>query len=92
MASRLLGKFVLPLGLGICLLVSYFRTMWENVIVEVFDAAVLVLSEDLREIVRGKRRKRGRKCRNWIARTESLGASNCYMNYLVKIRKNIENT
>jgi DNA-binding transcriptional regulator WhiA len=27
--------------------------------------------------VREKRRKRGRKCRNWIARRESLGASKC---------------
>jgi hypothetical protein len=27
--------------------------------------------------VKEKRRKRGRKCRNWIARRESLGASNC---------------
>jgi hypothetical protein len=59
------------------LFVSYFRTVWENVIVEVIDAAILVLSEELREIVRGKRRKRGRKCRNWIARRELLGASNC---------------
>jgi hypothetical protein len=66
--------------------------MWENAIDEVFDAAVLVLSEDLRELVRGKRRKRGRKCRNCIACRESLGASNCFMNYLVKIRKNKENT
>ena len=59
------------------LLVSYFRTMWENAIDEVIDTAILVLSEELREIVRGKRRKRGRKCRNWIALRESLGASNC---------------
>ena len=51
--------------------------MWENAIDEVIDAAVLVLSEELREIVEEKRRKRGRKCRNWIARRESLGASNC---------------
>ena len=65
--------------------------MWENAIDEVTDAAVLVLSEELREIVREKRRKRGHKCRNWIARRESLGATNCFMNYLVKIRKNIEN-
>jgi hypothetical protein len=50
--------------------------MWENATDEVSDAAILVLSEELREIVRGKRRKRGRKCRNWIARRESLGASN----------------
>jgi hypothetical protein len=64
---------------------------WENAIDEVIDATVLVLSEELRVIVREKR-KRGRKCRNWIARRESLGASNCSMNYLVKIRKNIENT
>jgi hypothetical protein len=51
--------------------------MWENAIDEVFDAAILVLSEELREIVREKRRKLGRKCRTWIARRESLGASNC---------------
>jgi len=51
--------------------------MWENTIDEVIDATVLVLSEELREIVREKRRKRGHKCRNWIARRESLGASNC---------------
>jgi hypothetical protein len=66
--------------------------MWENAIDEVTDAAILVLSEEFREIVSGKRRKRGRKCRNWIARRESRGASNCFVNYLVKIRKNIENT
>ena len=59
------------------LLVSYFRTMWENAIDEVIDADILVLSEELREIVREKRRKRGRKCRNWIALRESLGASDC---------------
>ena len=92
MASRLPCKFVLPLGSEICLLVSYFRTMWENAIDKVFDAAVLILIEYLREIVRGKRRKRGRKCKNWIARREALGASDCFVNYLVKIRKNIENT
>jgi hypothetical protein len=51
--------------------------MWENAIDEVMEAAILVLSEELREIVREKRRKRGRKCRNWIARRESLGTSNC---------------
>ena len=51
--------------------------MWGNAIDEVTDAAVLVLSEELREIVREKRRKRGRMCRNWIARRESLRASNC---------------
>jgi hypothetical protein len=51
--------------------------MWENVVDEVNDAAVLVLSEEFREIVREKRRKRGHKCRNRIARRESLGASNC---------------
>ena len=92
MASRLPGKFVLPLGLEICLLASYFRTMWENAIDEVFDAAILVLSEELRVMMREKRRKRGRKCRNWIARRESPGASNCFANYLMKIRKSIENT
>ena len=58
MVSRLPGKFVLPLGLEIwaiyqecyelVLLVSYFRTMWENAIDEVIDAATLVLSEELR--------------------------------------------
>jgi len=66
--------------------------MSENAIDEVTDVAVLVLSEELIKIVREKRRKRGRKCRNWIARRESLGASNCLVNFLVKIRKNIENT
>ena len=75
--GRLPGKFVLPLGLEICLLVSYFRKMWENAVDEVIDAAILVLSEELREMVREKRRKRGRKCRNWIARRESPWASNC---------------
>jgi hypothetical protein len=50
--------------------------MWENTVDEVIDAAVLVLCEELREIVREKRRKRGRKCRNWIACRESCGASN----------------
>jgi hypothetical protein len=30
--------------------------MWENAIDEVIDTAILVLSEELREIVRGKRR------------------------------------
>ena len=77
MASRLPGKFVLPLGLEIYLLVSYFRTMWENAIDGVIDAAILVLSEELREIMREKRRKRDCKCRNWIAHRESPGASNC---------------
>ena len=56
MASRLPGKSVLPLGLEIwasyqecyVLLVSYFRTMWENAIDEVIDAAILVLSEELK--------------------------------------------
>jgi len=47
--------------------------MWKNAIDEVIDAAILVLSEELREIVREKRSKRGRKCRNWIALRESLG-------------------
>ena len=51
--------------------------MCENAIEEVIDAGILVLSEERREIVREKRRRRGRKCRNWIARRESLGASNC---------------
>jgi hypothetical protein len=41
-ASRLSGKFVLPLGLETCLLASYFRTMWEKAIDEVIDAAILV--------------------------------------------------
>jgi len=76
-ASRLPVKFVLSLELEICLLVSYFRTIWENATDEVIDAAILVLSEELREIVREKGRKGGRNCRNWIACTESLGASNC---------------
>jgi hypothetical protein len=56
--------------------------MWENAIDEVVDAAILVLSEDLREMARAKRKKRGRKCRNWIARRESLGASNCLFSEL----------
>jgi len=51
--------------------------MWENAIDEVIDAAILVLSEEFTEIVREKRRERARKCRNWIALRESLGASNC---------------
>ena len=40
-----------------CLLVSYFRTMWENAIDKVIDAASLVLCEELGEIVMEKRRK-----------------------------------
>jgi hypothetical protein len=72
--SRLLDKFVLPLGLEICLIAGYFRIMWENAIDEVIDAAILVLSEEFREIVKENRRQRGRKCRNWIAHRESLGA------------------
>ena len=52
MASRLPGKFVLPLGSEICLLASYFRTMWKKSLDEIFDAAILVLSEELREMVR----------------------------------------
>jgi hypothetical protein len=64
--------------------------MWENAIDKVNDAAILVLSKTLREIVREKRRKRHlreivtekrrkhrRKCRNWIIHRESLGSSNC---------------
>jgi hypothetical protein len=51
--------------------------VWEIATDEVIGAAILVLSEELREIVKEKRRKLGRKCRNWIARRESLGASNC---------------
>ena len=41
--------------------------MWGNDIDDVIDAAILVVSEEFREIVRGKRRKCGRRCRNWIA-------------------------
>jgi hypothetical protein len=48
--------------------------MWENTIDEVIDAAILVSSEEIREKAREKRKKRGRKCRNRIARRESLGA------------------
>jgi hypothetical protein len=33
--------------------------MWENAIDKVIDATILVLSEELREIVREKRRRRG---------------------------------
>jgi hypothetical protein len=42
--------------------------MWENAIDEVIDGAILVLSEELRQMMREKRRKRGLKFRNWIAR------------------------
>jgi hypothetical protein len=66
--------------------------MWENAIDKVIDAAILLLSGELREIVREKRRKRGCQCRNWIAGRESLRTSNCFVNYLTNIRKNIENT
>jgi hypothetical protein len=38
--------------------------MWENAIDEFIDAAILVLSEEFREIVMEKRSKRDRKCRN----------------------------
>jgi hypothetical protein len=51
--------------------------VWGNAIDVVTDAAIFVLSEELREVVREKRRKRGCKCGNWIARRELLGASNC---------------
>jgi len=51
--------------------------VWENAIEEVIGDASLVLSEEMRDIVREKRRRRGRKCRNWIARRKSLGASIC---------------
>ena len=57
MASTLPSKFVLPLGLEICLLVSHVRTSWENALDEVIDAAILILNEELREILRKKRRK-----------------------------------
>jgi hypothetical protein len=57
--------------------------MWENAIDGVIDAAILVLSEELREIVKENWRKRGRKCRNWIAPRESLGASNCLFRKLL---------
>jgi hypothetical protein len=67
--------------------------MWKNAIDEVTDTAILVLSEEIREIVGEKRSKRICKCRNWITRREALGALNCLIvNYLMKIRKNIENT
>jgi hypothetical protein len=39
------------------------------------DAAVIVLSEELRQIIKEKRTKR-EKCRNWIARRQTHGASN----------------
>jgi hypothetical protein len=61
--------------------------MWENAIDEVIDASIFVLSEERREIVREKRRKRGRQCRNWIARRESLGASNCLFREFFSLRK-----
>jgi len=54
----------------------------ENATDEVIDAAILVLSEELKEIVREKRRKHGHKCRNWIGLGESLGASNCLFHEL----------
>jgi len=57
--------------------------MWENAIEEVIDAAILVSSEELREIVREKRRKRGRKCRNWIARRESLGGIKLPVSWII---------
>lgn len=57
MANRLSSKFVLPLELEICLLVSCFRAMWEDATDEVIDAVILVLSEELREIVRERRRQ-----------------------------------
>jgi len=56
-ASRSPSKFILPLGLEICLVVSYFRKSWKNAIDEAIDAAICVLSKELREIVRGKGRK-----------------------------------
>jgi len=43
--------------LEICLHVGYFRKTWENAIDEVIDADILVLSEELGETVRKKRRK-----------------------------------
>jgi len=64
--SRLPSKFVLPLGLKICLLVSHFRTSWENATDEVIGAAILVLNEDLREIVWEKRRKHCTMAYNFI--------------------------
>ena len=67
--------------------------MWENAIDEVIDAAILVLSEELREIV-------GEKRGNVVANVETgslignhLGHQTvCFVNYLVKFHKNIENT
>jgi len=52
-ASRLPGKFVLPLGLEICLLSDIVGKRYWRVI----DVAILVLNEELREMVREKRRK-----------------------------------
>jgi hypothetical protein len=96
-ASRLPGKFVLPLGLEIWVscreLVSYFRTKWKNAIDKVTDAAVLVLSEELREIVREKRRKRGPSVETGSLVGNHLGHQTvCFVKNLVKIHKNIENT
>jgi hypothetical protein len=66
--------------------------MWGNATDKVTDAVILVLSEELREKLREKR-KCGPKCRNWIARRDHLGHRTvCFVNYLVKIRKNTENT
>jgi len=55
--SRLPSKFVLPLVLEICLLVSQFRTSWENATDEVIDDSILVLNEELKELVWEKRRE-----------------------------------
>jgi hypothetical protein len=77
----------------ICLLLTYLRTIWESTIDEIINAAILVLSEKLRETLR----ERGG---NVVARVETgllvgnhLGHQTfCFMNYLLKIRENIENT
>jgi len=80
-ASRLPGKFVLPPGLEICLLVGYFWTTWENAIDE-FTDAILVLSEELVASV-----ETGSLTGNHLGH-QTVG----FMNYLVKIHRNIENT
>lgn len=42
---------------------------------EAIDAVIIILSEELRDLVKKKGKKR-RKCRNWIMRREIHGGSN----------------
>jgi hypothetical protein len=67
--------------------------LWDIAIDEIINAAILFLSEELREMVREKGKKRGRNCMNWIAcRDSGENQTDFFVNYLVKIRKSIENT